>query len=378
MTSCCKKVAVIGCGFGDEGKGRVVNTLSSSHEYPLVVRFSGGHQVGHNVVTQKCSHVFSNFGSGTLQYVPTYWSSNCTINPVGIVTELSELERKDYNPIIYIDSCCPVTTPYDIYKNIDFDKMNRHGTVGVGFGSTLQREEDYYSLQFGDLFYKSVRDIKLNHIKNYYGIKESISNTVDLEYFIECCDAIVKDYRIKLFSGNPTKLFDMYDKTIFEGSQGLLLDQHFGFFPHVTRSNTGLKNIHKYGIDTVYLVTRAYQTRHGNGPMTNEDIEHTIKVNPYEQNVEDGAQGKFRRSILDLDLLKYAIEKDKHIQQVRDKILVITCVDLITEYAFTINGEKIVCNWLDEFVDKIGNYLNIDKTLISNDPAGKLIQGMGK
>ena len=93
---------------------------------------------------------------------------------------------------------------------------------------------------------------------------------------------------------------DFYHDTIFEGSQGLLLDQHHGFFPNVTRANVGLENVESFtglnDIYEVYLVTRAYQTRHGNGFMTNENRPHNITENIEETNKEHEYQGKFRRS----------------------------------------------------------------------------------
>ena len=66
--------AVIGLGFGDEGKGSVVSYLTKACDSTIVARFSGGHQVGHTVCTNNTRHVFSNFGSGTLNGTPTYWS----------------------------------------------------------------------------------------------------------------------------------------------------------------------------------------------------------------------------------------------------------------------------------------------------------------
>jgi adenylosuccinate synthase len=68
-----------------------------------VIRFSGGHQAGHTVVTDDTRHVFSNFGSGTLRGVPTYWSKFCTVEPIGLLNELDALKIKGYNPILYID-----------------------------------------------------------------------------------------------------------------------------------------------------------------------------------------------------------------------------------------------------------------------------------
>jgi adenylosuccinate synthase len=118
-------LAVIGLGFGDEGKGKVVSSLCSQspdHD-KIVVRYCGGHQAGHRVLLNDgSSHVFSHFGSGTLQGVPTYWSQFCTVDPMGLLNELDILLNKI--PIfstdkirLYIDAKCPITTPYEKIHN---------------------------------------------------------------------------------------------------------------------------------------------------------------------------------------------------------------------------------------------------------------------
>lgn len=357
--------AVIDIGFGDSGKGRVVDYLCSILDPSLVIRFSGGHQAAHQVITEDINHVFSNFGSGTLRGVPTYWSKYCTVDPVGIINELRILQAKGVDPLLYIDERCPVTTPFDKASNIKLNRVNGHGSCGVGFGQTLQREEDRYSLLFGDLFNYNIFSIKIGLIADDYYRDIRIA-TDDHDEFIDNALRLAKIKNIRITSGIPK-----VGTYIFEGSQGLLIDQDIGFFPHVSRTNCGSKNILKMGINPkINLVTRAYQTRHGNGPMTNEHIPHNIKVNLYEQNTSDGLQGEFRITLLDLDLLKYAINKDNYIRWNR-KTLFITCLDLIgNEYRFTINGKIINCINEAEFVDKVKNFLEIDEVFLSRLPYG--------
>ena len=174
--------AVIGLGFGDEGKGLFTDYLCSQVINPLVIRFSGGQQAGHTVVYEGVRHVFSNFGAGTLRGAPSYFAKTCTIDPVGIVNELSVLLDKGVTPLLFIDSHCPVTTPFDIRYN---QANNQHGSCGVGVGATFNREEHYYSLTFGDLFYPWVLKTKLEAIKSFYGNEE-----LDLTNFLECCELI--------------------------------------------------------------------------------------------------------------------------------------------------------------------------------------------
>ena len=360
-----KTIAVIGLGFGDEGKGMVTSHLCSISRTPLVIRFSGGHQAGHTVVEGDITHTFANFGCGTLQGVPTYWSSNCTVDPVGLLNELKVLVDKMGDEIhetrLYINKDCPVTTPYDIKWNqeevSDGIKFG-DGTCGVGFGATHEREEDHFHLHFRDLFNPTVLKIKLRMIANYYGLPD-----LDISNFMEAVD-ILNDHRkvpsdVIIPVDRMPRRFETY---IYEGSQGLLLDQEIGFFPHVTRSNVGAGRLsHGVMIDEVYYVTRAYQTRHGNGPMTNEDRDLKIAKIYTEANKKNDWQGEFRKTILDLDLLKYALEQDRKVflNPPRQK-LVITCMDQLNAYQSTCKGELSTSISVNQFVRRIVDVLKFD------------------
>lgn len=379
MTNC----AVIGLGFGDEGKGVVTDYLCSQFSNPLVIRFTGGHQAGHTVVDGDKRHIFSNFGSGTLKGHPTFWSKFCTVDPPAIINELNLLvsEVGPFQPQLFVDSDCPITTPYDKFYNRQTESSNQHGSCGVGFGATIEREEKHYSLHFSDLFYPEIFKIKYQMIAEYYrelcpinSMHEDIFDT-DLfkdmnSNFLYACEQLPKLNFIEQRTLESIFCSDY----VFEGSQGLLLDQNFGFFPHVTRSNTGSANavsIVGTNIAAYYLVTRAYQTRHGNGPMTNEKRSHTIMADTNETNVDRKWQGKFRRSLLDVDLLEYAINKDKNIAISKNKTLVITCLDHISKYRFTHKGNIVDCANEEEFVTKIADILEIENVMTNNSPDSK-------
>lgn len=349
--------AVIGLGFGDEGKGIATDYLcSNSSGNTLVVRFSGGHQAGHTVNCNGVRHVFSNFGSGTIRGIPTYWSKFCTIDPVGIIREMEILKQQNISPTLFIDQDCPIVTPYDKFKNQIEAIHNENGSCGVGFGTTIEREENLCSFTFGDLMkYPEVAAIKFQLVGRYY---KWIADNNDLEEFKSCCDKLRESPNVKI--PDRDAINDGYDNYIFEGSQGLLLDKDIGFFPHVTRGNTGTKNLLRIAsLPELYLVTRAYQTRHGNGPMTNEGAGHNIKIDTQETNQTNTYQGPFRRSVLDLDLLLYGMEKDEGINRL-DKNLVITCLDhVVGNWKFTLGGKLNVCSSEDVFVDKIKTALGI-------------------
>ena len=358
--------AIVGLGFGDEGKGMVTDYLASLNPGSMIVRYSGGHQAGHTVVSgdPEFRHVFSNFGSGSFRGLPTYWSEYCTVCPVGFMNELEILEGKGVRPAIYINRHCPVTTPYEVSFNRKEEKIQEHGSCGLGFGATIEREEAMYSLTFGDLFYPVVLKEKMRLLKDWYVFEEDCTD------FLQACEEITYRDEIQVVDDIP-----MRRDLIFEGSQGLLLDQHYGFFPNVTRSNVGSTNICEITEKEVhwFLVTRAYQTRHGNGFMTNEDLGFDIKTDPRETNVTHDYQGEFRRSMLDVSLLEYGIGRDKVLPTAHSKTLVITCLDHLFEddYRFTFNGEIITCKDEKSFVDKISSFLCIQNVMLSRSSDSK-------
>ena len=332
-----KSSIVIGLQFGDESKGSVTSYLCSLSQNPLVIRFNGGHQAGHTVHYKGHVHKFSSFGSGTLQGAPTYWSKYCTFYPVTVVNEYKAL--KEYKPVLFIDPLCPVTTPFDLSTGQEEEKINKHGSCGVGFGATLKRQENYYKLFAQDLFYPRIFLEKLNNIIKYYWgnfNNKWINDT--REEFLRIVEEVKKIIILK-----KPNFFD-YDHLIFEGAQGIMLDMDFGFFPHVTRSNTTSKNaieilqefykennfednfIKK---NSIYYVTRAYLTRHGNGPLPNEDFQFYLTNKHTETNDYDVWQGDFRTAILDIDTLKYALQCDNYFSKGMQKNLVITCLDQV-------------------------------------------------
>lgn len=337
---------VLGLGFGDEGKGLITDYLCHQTKNPLVVRFCGGHQAGHTVVVNGNRHVFSSFGSGTLRGVPTYWSKNCTVFPIALVREHEALAKFKV-PSLFVDAMAPVTTYYDIMYNQVMEKImdkKSHGSVGLGFGATIERNLTPYKLYVNDLAFPIVLHKKLKAIGHYYDSKirqagigaqirwdEYDMNTANEEFLqaSERCTNIISIGNEKTFLRE-----NKFDNIIFEGSQGILLDMDFGFFPHVTRSNTTSKNaiefIERNGLPMpeIYYVTRSYLTRHGNGWMPNEKSPFlNIEDNPNETNQKHEFQGEFRKGVLDIELLDYAMITDNYFSSGCKKHLAITCLD---------------------------------------------------
>lgn len=368
--------AVIGISYGDEGKGSTVDFLCSIFESPLIVRYSGGHQAAHTVHNINGVHTFSTFGSGTFNSAPTLILNSCVVSPVNITHELNALlvikKRRVFDIKLYVHRDTPVTTPHEIRFNKDASAYRSHGTCGMGVGETIQREEDGFHLTFGDLYNPTVLKIKMDTLlsQRYNGyMDEKLAEA--LQHFYKCVKLIRNRKEIILVNdgykiiSNHKSFID--NTIIYESSQGLLLDPDIGFFPHVTRIPLSSRNIMSVDIDK-YFVTRCYQTRHGNGPMTNEDKTLHIKDTPEEYNKDNEYQGKFRKTILDLDLLEYSLSKEEKAPS--DK-LVITCLDQLKKFQYTHKEILYEFDDIEDFILSITEILGFRRVILSFSPVGE-------
>jgi adenylosuccinate synthase len=357
---------VIGMGFGDEGKGVVTDYLCSQDPLnTLCVRFSGGHQCGHKVVKGDVEHIFSNFGCGVLAGCPTYWSKYCTFEPVGFMKEYKILRAKGIKPVISIHPDAPVVTPYDIYAGQNGIER-QHGTCGTGFYRTKKRhfqDEHQYSV---DALFSSDAEARalLRNVQSYYNVLE-----MDLVPFWMARLDIMDLIREGIVT--VTDFPGAYPDFVFEGNQGLMLDQQLGYMPHCTPSDCTPRNVLKMGyeIDEVYLVSRVYQTRHGNGPMTNENLLRPELINTEkETNTANEYQGVFRRTILDLSQLIYAkIGGIDRVVKPGTKVnLVLTCTDQVKNPSLTLGSEVVNFGDMDSFAYFIAKKLGINGDVYTN------------
>ncbi|MDR3450827.1 MAG: adenylosuccinate synthetase [Alphaproteobacteria bacterium] len=345
---------IIGGAFGDEGKGLFTDYLAAESEAgTCVVRFNGGAQAGHTVQTPEGRrHVFGHFGSGSLAGLPTFLSSYFVCNPVIFLRELRQLAALGVTPCVYADKNCAVTTPYDMMINQIVEQArgkNRHGSVGVGFGETLERQQNtVYALRLDDLQDADGLRRRLDLMRADWVPKRLAAlGVTDIgeewqrllasetlrEHFID--DAAQFLAAIRPVGGGHLA---QWEHVIFEGAQGLLLDQERGWFPHVTRSYTGIRNVltlaEAAGLDDldVYYLTRSYTTRHGAGPLP-----HELPHLPYagivdETNRPNAYQGVLRFAWFDLDLFRDTVLRDLGDGQGRLTLrphLAMSCLDQI-------------------------------------------------
>jgi adenylosuccinate synthase len=344
---------VIGANFGDEGKGLAVDTLVARNPDAAVIRFNGGAQAGHTVVAEDGRrHVFSHFGAGAFLGAATFLSRFFVVQPSVFAREATELAAIGVKPVVFVDPDAQVTTPFDVLINRWVEEArggSRHGSVGVGFGETIERFERGYPLamrNLGDDAYimeilRRIRDVWLPIRLAKLGVQ------LTAERQNAAADpAVMRRYlghiHVLRQSASPAPIDAVLGRKniVLEGAQGLLLDMDRGFkFPNVTRSNTGLKNVLALAADAgierldVIYMTRAYLTRHGAGPLLNEvpKLGFARVVDP--TNLANPWQGALRFAPLDLDFLRTTIADDRNDATASDievdAGIGVTCVDQI-------------------------------------------------
>lgn len=328
-----RPIAIIGAGYGDEGKGRwtdeVAVRAASRGAQVWVARFNSGAQAGHTVeLPDGRRHVFHHVGSGSLAGAATYLGPEVAIHPMLLLPELAQLASWGVHPRLAISPQALLTLPYDVMINQALERSRgsaRHGSCGVGFGEAVERQgHAVFGLVAKDLEHPDFLRARMAHIRQKYvpwrlralGLPEDVlapwldHEGILIRYLADC--AAVLDH-VTLEA--PVFLSRM-DQVIFEGAQGLLLDMDLGHFPYVTRSHTGLPQVVRLaraaGFDAldVTYVTRAYATRHGAGPLSGELDQPPTPQMQDETNSPNLHQGYLRFAHLDLPILTKVIQAD--------------------------------------------------------------------
>ena len=333
---------VIGAAFGDEGKGNTVDRMSGHNT--VVVRFNGGAQASHTVERHGQRHAFSHYGSGSFHHAITYLGPEFIINPTVYRMETEELTPKGVVVPVYADPFCRVTTIYDMMYNQWLERQrgnDKHGSCGLGINATVDRHEIIP-------LYLNTADVAstLDLIRWYYDEKTDGMLEVPPEFVA----AWIAEFNNAASSIRLGLNLHEFDHVVFEGAQGLMLDEFNGQFPHVTRSRTGTTNLYRDPLFssvinecddvTVLYVTRAYATRHGRGPFWDDadqgDWASGDVVRRYfdvvdKTNVPNPWQDTLRLAPINFEELKKFILADiaahtDHLK-VNNYGLVVTCLD---------------------------------------------------
>jgi adenylosuccinate synthase len=342
-------------GFGDAGKGSIVDFLTRANGAHTIVRYNGGAQAGHRVVTagkNPREHVFAQFGSGTLAGAATHLSRFMLIDPVAMLEEARHLAALGSDPLrrTTIDAGAPIITPFGraINRLRELARGNqRHGSCGIGVGETMSDFREYGErvLLAGDLRRPQVVRAKLHFLRELNlakldALRETLPDdeqvTRELEPLLDdgwsdWLSEVYGDFARQVTCVAGTYLHTLLRRPgtiIFEGAQGVLLDEWQGFHPYTTWSTTTMHNadllLQEAGYDgrtTRVGITRAYATRHGAGPLVTEDAALTHAL-PDHANVYGAWQQGFRVGWPDLVMLRYAHEVAGRLD-----MLAVTCLD---------------------------------------------------
>ncbi len=317
-------VIVVGCQWGDEGKGKVVDLFSAKAD--VVIRYQGGANAGHTLVVDGKETILHLLPSGILH-------ENCVcVIAAGVVLDLEVIieEIQDLKKIgllkkekqLLISENTTLILPY--HKALDIAREsrlthNKIGTTGKGIGPAYEDRASRRAILLRDIFQPDILKTKLklnleekNHLLNYYGIhafsvdaiyKELLKYAQELEVY-KCPDT---SYIIEMHRQQGHRI-------LHEGAQGTLLDLLHGTYPFVTSSSTIAgsacvgSGVGPTAIKKVIGITKAYSTRVGNGPFPTELKGETGSLLQKRGKEYGATTGRPRRcGWLDLLALQYAI-----------------------------------------------------------------------
>ncbi|MFH0956675.1 MAG: adenylosuccinate synthase [Candidatus Aenigmatarchaeota archaeon] len=278
---------VVGCQWGDEGKGKVVDFLSA--DYDIVVRYNGGNNAGHTVVIGEEKYKFHLIPSGSLQGKRVVIGNGMVVDPKVLIDEIESMRARGVEPKLFISDRAHVIMPYHREMDAHAEKSmgtGKIGTTGRGIGPAyadkVRRSE---ALRMGDLSGGNlpgrIKEIitaksrELSRLGIITGAKDAdaYASQVSAEYagYAEklapyICDTVLM-VNTEIASGA---------RVLFEGAQGTMLDVDHGTYPYVTSSNAisgGVcsgAGVPPRMIGKVYGVAKAYTTRVGSGPFPTE------------------------------------------------------------------------------------------------------------
>ena len=277
-------IVLIGAQWGDEGKGRITDLLSSRVE--MVVRFQGGDNAGHTVILDKNEFKLHLVPSGILNSdVICVIGNGVVVNPMTLINELKDLENKGIRTDnLRISSNCHLIMPYHVaLDSVTENNLGplKIGTTRKGIGPAYADKASRSGIRICDLLNPEVFRQKLSsilQIKNAILSKVYSSDTFEVEdifrNYLQYAEILKKYIVDTAFLVNEA--LDNGKNILFEGAQGTLLDIDHGTYPYVTSSSTisgGVfpgAGIGPKRINNVIGITKSYCTRVGEGVFPTE------------------------------------------------------------------------------------------------------------
>ena len=280
-----KNVAVVGSQWGDEGKGKIVDWLSS--EADIVVRFQGGHNAGHTLVIDKKVFKLRLLPSGVVRKGKiSILGNGVVIDPWALLSEIEEIKRQGINVSpenFMISEAASLILPFhQEMDEIREDAAGKEkiGTTRRGIGPCYEDKVGRRSIRVMDLRSESNLDNRLeNVLLHHNAIRKGLNKKVFKKSILKKELLKIAPELLKFAQPVWLKLDQFYKnkkKILFEGAQGILLDVDHGTYPFVTSSNT-VPAMAATGsgcgpdkINYVLGITKAYTTRVGSGPFPTE------------------------------------------------------------------------------------------------------------
>ncbi len=280
-----KNVAVIGSQWGDEGKGKIVDWLSS--EADIVIRFQGGHNAGHTLVIDGVTYKLRLLPSGIVRKDKVSIIGNgVVVDPWSLLDEIKEIKSKgieiDQKNLIISEAANLILPFHREMDEIREDSAGKSkiGTTRRGIGPAYEDKVGRRSIRVMDLVSEKNLDNKLETVLFHHN---AIRKGLGKEIYKK--DKLKQDLlniapEILKYSQPVWKKIDEFKsqgkKILFEGAQGVLLDVDHGTYPFVTSSNTVAaaaatgSGCGPDSINYVLGITKAYTTRVGEGPFPTE------------------------------------------------------------------------------------------------------------
>lgn len=273
---------LIGLQWGDEGKGKIVDYLST--QYDFIARYQGGPNAGHTIYIEEKKFVLHTIPSGIFHdNIGNIIGNGVVINPITLKKEIQGLEeaRVDVKSKLYIAKKASLILP----THIELDKASEFKRGKDKIGSTLRGISPTYidrvgrnALKIGEILHEGF-DKKYEKLKSkHLDMMSQMGYEADLSLNDEWLEALefLKQYSFIDCEQFINQKLDEGKKILAEGAQGVMLDVDYGTYPYVTSSNTitggvciGL-GVAPQKIKDVYGVSKAYCTRVGAGPFPTE------------------------------------------------------------------------------------------------------------
>jgi len=280
-----KNVIVVGSQWGDEGKGKIVDWLSS--EADVVVRFQGGHNAGHTLVIDKKIFKLRLLPSGIVREKKiSILGNGVVIDPWALLDEIKEIKKKGINVteenFMISESASLILPFHQEMDEIREDSAGKSkiGTTRRGIGPCYEDKVGRRSIRVMDLRSESNLDNRLkNVLAHHNAIRKGLNKTIYKKD--ELKKKLLKIAPTILKYAKPVwieldKFIKNRKKILFEGAQGILLDVDHGTYPYVTSSNT-VPSMASTGtglgpdkLNYILGITKAYTTRVGSGPFPTE------------------------------------------------------------------------------------------------------------